>query len=47
MNLHIQIQILGVIVRIIFDGKSVAVHILIGIQGKGGKGNQIDSIAVL
>ena len=47
MDLHVKTQILGVIVCIKLNGKGIAVYILISLHGKGGKRDQIDTVAVL
>ena len=47
VNLHVKIQVLGIVIRIVADRKCAAVHVLVGFQGKGCKGNQIDPVALL
>ncbi len=47
VHLHVKAQILGIVVGVILDGKSAAIRVLIGFHGKGGKGYQVDAIAIL
>ena len=47
MHLHIQTQILGIIVCVVLDGKGFTVGIPVGIQRKRGKRDEVDSISFL
>ena len=46
MHPHIQLQITGVIIVIILDGKHTAIRLGIGLQRKGGQRYQVDAIAL-
>ena len=47
VDFHIHTQIFGIVICVVLDGKSIAVHIFIHVQGKGGKRDQVDPITVL
>ena len=46
MDLHVETQILGIIIRIIFDGERITIHIAIGVQRKGCQRDQVDPISL-